>query len=450
MRPVRQGQKAADETSLDKVRHTRQRHIPNLRACLSAFVLVTAGSGCGGRSAIASAPLPPVRVGFPVYDGTVSVDPPSQSLRAHWRIAFVRNGTTGDSAAFLLNDALTISGIRGRDVVNYTEQTRSGLKRVTVRFAEPATPGGLTEIEFAYSGAPRFSGDSINDIRPDWVELNLDSFWFPVFDGFAQSITARLRLHLPAGWNVTWSGSVARTASALVLTSEIPLIDVAFAASPLLQQAERARVSVYHLGTEMPIVANVLDATASCARYLTVRYGSRRPLPHVKVVLAPRRGPGYARKNYVVITRDAASTPVPLNRFVCHELAHYWSSGAVPSGPENWLNEGFAEFVSARYARAKFGDTAYTKIVAQWREQGAGQRAIWTPDATARPSARTAYRKAPYLLHRLEERVGSAVMDQILVRFMITNLRTTSSVIDMIAEVAGPEAAVWVREELGT
>ncbi|MGQ0714834.1 MAG: hypothetical protein ACT4PJ_14060 [Gemmatimonadaceae bacterium] len=174
-------------------------------------------------------------------------------------------------------------------------------------------------------------------------------------------------------------------------------------------------MSVYHVGADSSMVAKVLETTASCGRYLDTRYGKRRPLPPVKMVLAPRDGPGYARKNYIVITTSADTSAVGLGRYICHELAHY-----------------------------------YAPIVAQWREQGEGQPPVWKPDLASRPTARTAYRKAPYLLSLLEERVGSEVMDRILVRFMTEPLRTTPSLLEMIEQVAGAPTAAWFQQQLST
>ena len=52
---------------------------------------------------------------------------------------------------------------------------------------------------------------------------------------------------------------------------------------------------------------------------------------------------------------------------------------------------------------------------------------MWTAQATTRPSARVSYGKAPLLLHRLEQRVGSDVMDRLLARYMTERIRTTPS-----------------------
>jgi hypothetical protein len=417
----------------------------NKTLALAALLL-----GCGGGLATTST-RSPRDLPLPSYEGTVVIDPATHWLRAQWRIAFVRRDTYRDSVSFLLNDSLRISRVIGPEVLGYREgKPADGMRRVTVRFVERAPTDSVAEIEFAYAGIPNLPSDSINSLRREWTELGLDSFWHPVFEDFTQSVTARVRLEIPGRPMVVASGTVESDGTTYLLTNHIPQIDIAFVAAPTLERAEARRATVFHVGAPPDIVKRVLETTVSCGEYLDAQYGERSPLPHVKMVLAPRSGPGYARKNFIVITAAADLTPVALARYVCHELAHHWSSGAVSSGPENWLNEAFAEFVAARYVRASMGPDAYATIVAQWREQGEGQPPVWTPNLDRRPTARTAYRKAPYLLSRLEARVGTATMDRILARFMAERLRTTPAVLEMIDRVAGAEAAAWFRDQLAT
>jgi hypothetical protein len=427
--------------------HMERRRIGWIAALTVSGPLVA----CAGQSGSTPA-LPAPRTGRAVYDGTASIDPSSGGLRAAWSIAVVRSAATRGSVTFLLNDAMSISRLSGTDVIDYRVEDPPGREsdrnRVTIRVAPRAGGDSVTQLDIEYSGAFRSTGDSINSIRADWVELGLDSFWHPVVEGFAQPITARVRLSLPTNWTVVTSGAVRDSGGVFLLVNDVPLVDIAFAASPSLRYAVGNRSRVYHVDGDPAVIDRVLATTDRCAEYLDARYGSRAPLPPIKVVLAPRDGPGYARKNYVVIAGIVDTATVPLARFVCHELAHYWSTGAVPSGPENWLNEAFAEFVSARYVRAAAGDSAYADIVRQWREQGEGQPPVWRAESTTRPSARTAYRKAPYLLHLLEERIGPALMDEILVRFMVEGMRTTPAVLEMIGQVAGPETAAWFEEQL--
>jgi hypothetical protein len=420
-------------------------HFPALRRA-RLVLLATALFACS--RAPSHSPAPPPDAALPLYEGTVVVNPASGALHGDWRVSFVRTARTADSAIFLLNDALTITRISGSQVIGYSTSPEPDLTRIRVRLG-PAPTRAATVIHFEYTGTPRFSADGINGIGPHWVELGLDSFWLPIFADLAHAIRSRVQLVLPRGWEVVSSGRTTRSGDTVTVTSIVPLIDIAWSASPDFARAGGDSVTIHHVGSSPAVVARTLETARACVRYLDARYGAPQPLPPIELVLAPRDGPGYARRNYIVITRVADTSAVPLGRFVCHELAHNWSTGASASGPDNWLNESFAEFVAARFIRTTSGDSAYARIVAQWQERSAGQPPIWTPAAKGRPSARTAYAKAPYLLSRLEERVGNAAMNEILRRFMTDpSIRTTPALIDMIYDVAGAETGGWFRNEL--
>jgi hypothetical protein len=369
-------------------------------------------------------------------------------LSGRWSIRFVADSATTDSVVVRLNAGLAVSRVGGHNVASYVARPGDDVQVVTVRLTPRLISSSQGRIDIEYAGVPVFGSDSINGISPAWVELGLDSHWLPVFAGYGKRIAGRVRISLPPGWTAVASGNVIPSGDFLLLETSIPLSDIAFTASPLFHHADAPNTSVYWMRSDSVTVARVLDVAESCRVHLNARYAGTDSLPAVRVVMAPRIGPGYARRNYIVLT-DVASAPKPvLGGFICHEFAHFWSIAANSSGPENWLNEGMAEYVAARYVRASFGQAAYDSTVARWRRMSTGQPPIWTPQSTRRPSAQVAYRKAPFLLSRLEERIGSDKMDQFLRRYMTERIRTTPQLLAVLQDVAGLETASWLREEL--
>jgi hypothetical protein len=113
-----------------------------------------------------------------------------------------------------------------------------------------------------------------------------------------------------------------------------------------------------------------------------------------------------------------------------------------------WMNEAFAEYIAGRYVRERLGEESFAPILANWTEASTGTPPIWTPAATSRPGPRVSYRKAPLLLHRFEERIGRATMDEILRAYMTARHATTPELLDAIERIGGAEHAAWFREEL--
>ena len=382
-----------------------------------------------------------------MYDGIVTIDPSTRGVSARWNITFVRDQFV-DSITLLINRGMTVRRVEGVEARQFSVSRTDDYLQLVVHLAPVHdTPG--TRLEIAYDGILELSGDSINIVTPDWVELSVDSFWHPVFADLSQEIVGRARVVLPAGFSGIASDSLVLHGDTLEVTNVAPQIEFAFAASPRLATTESGLARAFYVGPPPAQTAALLDVANACATYLNAQYGLREQLRHIDMLLPPRGGPAYARRRYIAISRGANTTLTRMTWFICHELAHNWAQGAVASGPENWLNEGFAEYVAGRAVRRLFGDSAYSSVREFWQQRAVGQPAVWSPSATTRPSERVAYAKAPLLLDSLEQRIGIQRMDRMLVRFMTKQIRTTPAMLDMLTDVAGPESANWFRHALG-
>ncbi|HUP89373.1 MAG TPA: amidohydrolase family protein [Longimicrobiales bacterium] len=377
------------------------------------------------------------------YRGDVHISPETRHIRASWTITFPADSTTRDSVAFLLNPGLKVSKLTGPLVRSFVDTTTTN-RILIVRFKRFLKVGETTAIHLAYEGEPTFGSDHINGISENWIELGLDSFWHPVFADFSKRIIGQWNVHLPAGWKAVASGTTTTRNNVVTFRNTTPLIDLAFGASRSLKNAAGTAASVFHVGADSATVTRILKTAGSCAMYLNTRFGEKEKLPPAKIVLAPREGPGYARQNYIVITDAARMDDVALSRFVCHEFSHFWSSNAVSSGPENWLNESFAEFAAGRYVRDQFGADEYAKVLAQWREALNDSAPVWTAELTRRPGARIAYRKAPALLDALERRIGNEKMNDFLRRYMTERVGRT---VHLLALLDSADAS-WFRVRL--
>jgi hypothetical protein len=418
-------------------------HQSTLRRASIVLVLGTLVA-CGGHQRRKTS-TPSVATDRAHYDGAVSIDPTARTITASWRITFVAPAP-GDSVAWLLNPGLHVSDVRGAGIGTARIATDSEFTRVTLPITSGTT--SVRTVTLNMSGRPEFGTDRINGIDAEWVELGVDSFWFPVFSDFRTVLTARVALHLPGRWPLATGGRVRWSTDTAYIDQSVPQVDIAFASAPRLRRVEGTGVAAYVVSTPDTITRRVLEVAADCRSSLNTQFGAHDLAPPAGFVLAPRTGPGYARGHYIVLSAEANTSMGYLTSFVCHELSHFWSRRAESSGPENWLNEGFAEYVSGREVRRARGEAAYASLVTSWDERSRGQPPIWTASATRRPNAAVAYRKAPFLLHRLEARVGRETMQSILRRYMVDGIRTTPDLLRAIAQLAGEDAARWFRDEL--
>jgi hypothetical protein len=423
----------------------------NVVRALAVGVLALIGISTNAPVAFAQTPSVPSKT-VAVYDGVVDVDPMHARVRGQWTLQIER--TVGvDSLVLLLNRALVVREVGGADVRTHTLGTTGDLGRIVVHLA-PTARVGVTTLHLSYEGKPEMSSDGINALSAEWVELGLDSFWHPVIAGFAHEIMGQVKLVLPSTYRVTASGAITRRGDTTLVMNRPGVLDFAFAASPTLAVRATPRARVHAPATvegDMPANTDVVLRTASdCAELLQQQFGAKTPLPPMDVVLPPRKGAGYARRGYVVIAVGSDTSTLGRTNYICHELAHFWSLGAISSGPDNWLNEGFAEYVAGRSVRSLLGAESYQRMVARWQRSAAGQGPIWVAGSTARPSERISYSKAPLLLDTFESRIGVATMDRLLLRFLTDpSVRTTPLLLALVDEVTGPEQGAWFRDQLG-
>jgi len=420
------------------------------RATHSAWI-TGAAVGLAGVAGAVPVQAQPVETPPASYRATAALDLERGSLRVDWSLDFVAQES--DTVAFLLNRGLALSdrtggAVRGFAVAPWDEG--SDWNRIAVALDPAIEPGDTVRVEFEYAGVPVWPANGMNAISESWVELNVDSAWHPVFETFDRLLVGVLRVDLPADWTIASSGAVERQDGGWRIRDETPQIDVAFAASPTWRTLASSRFRVSHPGgQDSTSLRRLLETAEGCADRLNARFGQRDSLSHGWFVIAPRQESGYARGNYIVLTDLRDSSEVNLTGFVCHELAHTWATGAAPMSPDNWLNEGFAQYLAAEFVREWHGEEAFQRLLEEWAADLGDQPPVWTSETRERPGFQVAYRKAPLVLHRLQTRMGERNFERLLREFLVDrSLDTTPELLELVESIGGRETRVWLEEEL--
>jgi hypothetical protein len=382
------------------------------------------------------------------YSGRVEFDLAGGSLVADLTVRI--DPGDRDLISFLLSGSLDIGSIEGPEIAGWESEPMSpgdAWNTVTVALAEERAPGPI-EMTFHYAGTPSLPESRINQINEDWVELSVDSAWHPVSATLEDEFTIDLELGLPLDWTVIAPGTTLAVENGWSLTNDEPHADIVFVAAPDLEVDRIEGAAVYHRGSSQETTRAVLAAAAFCREYLDGRFGVAKRLPDATFVIPDRDESGYARKNFISLTNVDSRDEAGLTGFLCHELAHFWSSGAASLTVDNWLNEGFATLVAAQAVRDHFGDEPWEASLASWTEWAVGQPSIWTADNLERRPFAVNYRKAPLALTELEEEIGAEAFDRMVVRYMTDPINDTPSLLAALAEEADDEARAWFEAVL--
>jgi hypothetical protein len=389
--------------------------------------------------------------GHAVYDTDLRPDLETGALEGRSTFRVHVGDSTPRRLGLLLNRGLQVSSVTGPAVRSYrveASELAPVWNLIRVELAERGAPGVPITLEIRWAGRPEFPADSSNRITADFVELNLDSQWHPIVSTLDHTMTGRLRVALPSKWEVAASGAATFQDGAHVIRNHVPQVDVAFAAAPTFHATRSERFTALQRAGGGVAAGTILTAAERCAQYLNARFGSRDPLPRGTLVLAGRSGPGYARKNYIVLSQVDPGDSVAVHKFLCHELGHYWTRSAGSFSPHHWMTEAIPEYLAGRFLRERFGEAAFRAEVARWEEGGRAHGPVWTPESTRRPSYFLMYRRGPWLLSRLEERIGTELFERLMKRYMTEGVRTTPELLERLEAVAGRDAGNWFRAEL--
>lgn len=387
------------------------------------------------------------------YIGSVEFSPEAGAIGAGWTVVVKEPDL--DVIEFALTSAFGTAIVSGPGVQNLSTTLPArfeGAVRVYSIDLTPSIGGADRVVKFAYGGPlfPEKPPLAINTLNPNKIELTVDSFWFPFDARFDTDLTADVNIRIDGDWSAVGVGTAHRTTQGYRFEQTDPAFDIAVS---LLSNSVKIIADGYVIhdartepGAKMTELTAVLDG---CTAYLNRLSGSAGPLPQASVIVTDRPEGGYSRGTLIALTDIENEDEEALRQFICHELAHYWSK-ANAGGPENWINEGIADYLANMAVRDVMGVDVFDARMRRYSEQLVGKTLppIWTPDLTERPPYLIMYRAAPLALQALEQRVGEAAFAGLMQRVMTDRVRTTPDLLSLVNALEGAEMRNWFEARL--
>jgi hypothetical protein len=205
-----------------------------------------------------------------------------------------------------------------------------------------------------------------------------------------------------------------------------------------------------HDSTAQRLAEDVLDVMDTYVRW----FGGEQP-PSVSLIASLReRGGGYARPGAIVLSGLADDEFVDDRtdyvRFLSHEAAHLWWTGAATDSWEDWLNESFAEYSALLAVRERFGTGEFERRLELKRQRMANTPQLWefarndtSTEGKALLVQTILYDKGPIFLHALAQRMGEESFLQ-LCRVMVENgVTSTSDFLELLEVRADMWTMIW-------
>lgn len=374
------------------------------------------------------------------YSVGARLDPAHGALSANITITVPAAQVTSPMV-FVLSDSATISFINATPRAEVTVSSAEGLyghyQKITIRTAKPGRAG--LRIRLRYAGPLGQSGDPPMDrISADDVELNLDSLWIPICEGFATRFTWDAEIRgIGSDLEVVGPGRVRRSRGRVLFSCIAGSPDIAFVAMRGLCRAEADGFEFYARQLESREARDFLRQGAGAVKFLEAWFGAM-PVRPMRVVMVQReRAGGYSRPGYIVVVDKGPSPESAVGKFIAHEFAHEWWSTGASESEDRWLSETLAEYVALRYVESAFGTETRDSFLASMREAARDAGPVL---GSGRRSDTVLYQKGPLLLMALEERIGRERLDRLLAGLAPKPPQTTAEFLQALAGAAGAES----------
>lgn len=330
--------------------------------------------------------------------------------------------------------------------------------------------GEAREMLVKYSGEIPDIISKVNMITPDLVELALYSAWYPLYEGM-KDYTFEIEVDLPDGFLVTTNGMLQKewkqgNRSLSRWTSYTPGWDMVILASPILRKVEggdkNTRIEMYYHDMPERFLKSNMDGLAGGMVSLNAFYGPPGVTGILRFAYPPREGWGYSRVPIFVMAEEYARKEIQkdngearLFHGMCHEMSHFWWILANTSTPEDWINEGLAEFSAFRLSEGRYGKAFGEVLVAEYRQHAANSQ---TPDSIAETESSSPdryinrYEKTTLMFLEARQRFGQESLDRLLkrlnTRFTGTHDATTAIFLEEAEKQMGKDAREFFQETL--
>lgn len=136
---------------------------------------------------------------------------------------------------------------------------------------------------------------------------------------------------------------------------------------------------------------------------------------------------------------------------LAHEISHKWWAYGSFHDENGWLSEAFATYSSLLYIQASGDEAGYQAELARLAATTPGTPPLWGFYRYQHPFPmyrRVIYNKGTGILAALRQRVGNEQFITILAKTAAQKTSTTVGFLDIVAQVAGPDARAWLLAEL--
>ena len=369
------------------------------------------------------------------YEGRIALDS-LETLNADFRIEYC-NSSSEKEFYFYLNKNAKINHLKiNKNSINYKTENATDFmpdfKKIIIKNSFPKK--FYLEINYSYPL------DKIENptflYKPNWIELSLYTGWFPInFND--KNYSYKLDFEMPENYQIISSGSISRNKNKTIILNNENYKDIPVILSDKFQIFSAKNEKIKFYGTELSEkqITDIENTSTEIYNFFEATFG-KSDSKNLIVTVNPFAHPmSYARKGFISLSLKNGFANSD-KKILSHEIGHLWWKNAPFGTYEEWLNESFAEFSALKFMQQKLEEEEFKELLKKY--ETAYQKPIKISEISPNDDNwySIAYLKYPYILYKLEEKIGPQKMNLFLSSIYENKISLTEDLIKLLRKYA--------------
>ena len=239
------------------------------------------------------------------YRGDISLQPDTGEIKEALSLQFVAPTEGSSQLVLYLNRDLRIQSLSCDLCADYKEgevDTRNDARLIVIKLRRSLKPHERETVAFSCGGKFVHVSSDTNSFSKHWIELSIDSGWYP-YEPENRSFRYDLRVKIDPAYKISGNAQVSRRNGNWHLTEKTPTSDIDVVAghswTTNIVDTNHLRVRINAMDAPPVVVQTFAQLAGEAARTFSEWFGNA-PSRDLTVILNPRDdGSSYSRPGYV-------------------------------------------------------------------------------------------------------------------------------------------------------
>ncbi len=329
---------------------------------------------------------------------------------------------------------------------------------ITLYLKTPVKKGQALPISLEYECRQNFNHFKGHQLPRNWIEISPNTLEIvPRHVSLSKKITFNIALNIQADYEVLSPADVTRRAGGWNIASLDPCLGFyAIVGKNFNREFFQKGTNLIELvstNLEETVKKQMVESIDRCLNFYNNSFAANAPKHFVKAGVRPyaKWDAQYACVNNYFVTYQEGPKQYLKNQLhhfsnIAHEISHFWWNAADAGSLDNWLNESLAEYSAFLAIRAIYGEKIFKGFLKACRKDCKKKALLPGPDQFEFKTL--LYKKGPYLLYRLEKRMGREKFQTLLINLIEKKVKTTSQFGKELQSLAGSKTASKFEKRL--